>query len=276
VDVNAARQIEHAGWQRSDESNGFLELHDIGILGVQIAKTHCVARLRAVEAAFLDYRDAVVVGERFDGGCAHAAAGASTGDKQAVHAHLHEKAQEWRAEEGAGFLLANYDVARLRCDLGNDGVAVEVGAVGSRLLCRTRILPRPRAGVPVICAPRAGCIDDGEPSVARRLQQFSDRVDPVPGFDTARIAPALDRFEDGRRFVSAKKVIDIDNEQRRALAKALTRTVTRCLEDLFIPFGKKSIPDRFAHITSPLVSFRLRQDPSDNPATKLLQVDPLR
>ena len=149
--------------------------------------------------------------------------------------------------QGWADLRVGVNAARSRRDLGDDDVAVEVGAIGSRSLCHARVLPCPPAGVPVVGTPRAGRINHRQPSVARRVQQFLDCADPVPGLSAARIAPVLDRFEDRRGFISAEKVVDVDDEQRGTLAEALARAITRDLEDLFILLGKKFVPDRFGH-----------------------------
>ena len=83
--------------------------------------------LRAVEAAFLRERDAVVEAERVEHGGAHAARRRRAGDDHAVAAEQREIARHVGAEEPGRLLLVDHDVLRTGRDLGDDLVAVDVG-----------------------------------------------------------------------------------------------------------------------------------------------------
>src|SRR5207244_13012908 len=101
-----------------------------------------------------------------------------------------------RAVEHARLQLPDHDVLRLRRDLGDDGVAVEIGARGLRALGGAAGLPRPGAAVPVVLALRAGAVEHGQALRTRRAEEPADRLDSVPGLLAAGVAPALDRLED--------------------------------------------------------------------------------
>jgi hypothetical protein len=66
-----------------------------------------------------------------------------------------------------------------------------------------------------------------------------------PGVLAAGVAPALDRFENRHGSLVAKRVVDVDNEQRRALAEAAARAVTGRAEYGLVAVGEKFVPDRF-------------------------------
>ena len=209
-----------------------------------------MACLRAVKAAFLDERDAVVVGERIKHRGAHAAAGGGAGDQQAVDTEQHEVTQQRGAEKTAGLLLGDHDVLRRGGDVVNDPVAVDVGR-GIGFFIGTVVLPRPRPRIPVVLAPRAGGVDHRQAFRATRGHQLLDGLHTFPGILSAGVAPFLDGFKDGLGLVAAERVIDIDHKDGGALAEALPGTVAGGGENLFVAFGQELIPYGFVHVISP-------------------------
>src|SRR5580698_6740000 len=69
----ARGQFVHAARQRVEEGEDLVGLHHVGIFGIHVAQIDGVARLRAVETAFLGERDAVIQAEAVENRGAHAA-----------------------------------------------------------------------------------------------------------------------------------------------------------------------------------------------------------
>ncbi len=170
-------------------------------------------------------------------------------------AEQREIARHVGAEEAGRLLLVDHDVARSRRDVGHDLVAVEVGDHGlvADILGGTVVLPRPASGVPEVAAAHAGGVDHRQTLGAGLVDQGADVGQRDPGVLAAGIAPLLDGFQDRLRLVAAERVVDVDDEQRRALAEALPRPIARGPEHRLVALGEKLVPDRFAHLLPPKV-----------------------
>src|SRR3954447_21750681 len=70
--TRALGKLEHARLETVEERQDLGRLHDVGIFCVHVAEVDRMARLRAIEAAFLGQCHAVVVAERIEHSCAHA------------------------------------------------------------------------------------------------------------------------------------------------------------------------------------------------------------
>ena len=66
---------------------------------------------------------------------------------------------------------------------------------------------------------RAPAIGGLEYLGARSFDELADMFDRDPAFLAARTAPALDAFQDRFRLVATEQPVDIDHDQRRALAE---------------------------------------------------------
>src|SRR5580692_7032034 len=243
----ARGQFVHAARQRIEESQHLVGLHHVGIFGVHVAQIDGVARLRAVEAAFLGQRDAVIQAEAVEHGGAHAARRGGAGDDQAVAAEQRQIARHVGAEEARRLLLEHHDVLRFGRDRGDDLVAVEIGDDGMPVLVAARILPQPRAGIPIVVAAHAGGVDDRDAFVVALVDQRANVWQRDPGILAAGIAPALDRIQDRLRPVAAERPIDVDDDERRPLAEAATRAIARRAEHRLVALGETFVPDRCGH-----------------------------
>jgi hypothetical protein len=70
-------------------------------------------------------------------------------------------------------------------------------------------------------------------------------LDGVPAFCPARIAPPLNRFEDGFGSVSGKTIADIYDEKSRAFAKAHLGPVAGRGKNFAVSFGEEFVPNPF-------------------------------
>src|SRR5207302_7866792 len=186
----------------------------------------------------------------------HAAAGGRSGKDQAVGAKQGEIARERRAVEGARLELAYHDVARLGCDGRHDSASVQARSAHAHALAGATVLPGPCARVPVVGAALAGRIDQWEILRPPSRHEALDRFHCLPRFLAAGVAPALDRFEDRLGLVPAEVVVDVNDEQRRALAEALAHSISGARKHLLIALGQKFVPDRFVHASLHLTSAR--------------------
>ena len=231
---------------KSKKRQHLRRLHHVGIFGVHVAEIDGVARLRAVEAAFLRERDAIVEAEGVEHGGAHAARRGGAGDDHAVAAEQREIARHVGAEEARRLLLEDDDVLRCRRDLGDDLVAVHVGGgLAGDVLAGAAVLPAPAAVVPVVLAPHAGGVDHRHALVVALLDQRLEIGHGDPRILAAGIAPALDRFEDRHRPLVAECVVHVDDEQRRPLAEAAAGAVAGGREHRLVALGEELVPDRF-------------------------------
>src|SRR4029077_16467940 len=142
----------------------------------------------------------------------------------AVAAEQRQKGGEVRAEEAGRLLLPDHDILRRRRDRRGDLVAVDgrrmgTGSGSGAGLTGARALPTPAAAVPSVGPPFAGRIDD-RPSLRLRLvDQLLDVGERDPGVFAARGPPALDRFEDRLGALAAERPVDVDDQERWALAE---------------------------------------------------------
>ncbi len=259
----SARYFEPLGSSSSNSPSGsefeiferLLERHHVGVLRVHVGEIDRVRRLRAVEAAFLDHLEPVVVAERVDHRAAHAPRGGRAGDDQGVRLQHGEVAHQPRAEEGRRLLLADHDVLRAGRDLVHDLVAVAVGALGlGQMLVRALVLVGPGARVPAVDAPvGAGGVDHRDALGAALVDQLADDRQRLPRVLAARGVPALDRFEDRLRLFAAEIVVHVDDQERGALAHVERGAEPAGGEYLLVALGEKLVPDPFRHLLPPSV-----------------------
>src|SRR5262249_52761029 len=76
----------------------------------------------------------------------------------------------------------------------------------------------------------------------------------VPRLGAAGVPPALDRFQDGLAPVAAEVVVDVDDEQGRAVAEAGARAVARGREHELVTLGQEPVPDGLGHDRAPVAA----------------------
>src|SRR5262249_10733839 len=115
------------------------------------------------------------------------------------------------------------------------------------ILVGARVLPGPAPAGPIVLAPHAGGVDHRDALGMRLVDQRLEIGHGDPGVLAAGIAPALDRFEDRHGAFVAERVVDVDDQQRRALAESAARAVARGRKHRFVALGKKFVPDGLGH-----------------------------
>ena len=91
----------------------------------------------------------------------------------------------------------------------------------------------------------------------RFFDQLFDVGERHPGILAAGGAPALDRLEDRLGSLTAERPVDVDDQERRALAKAGAGAKPAGGEHRPVALGQKLVPDALAHHGAPALLFAL-------------------
>src|SRR5262249_30873447 len=137
-----------------------------------------------------------------------------------------------------------------RCwrDLSHDCLAIDIALRLVAPVLDAAVLPFPAAEIPRIGAEAAGRVDDRQALRSRRAEQRLHVRDRHPGVLAAGIRPALDRFQDRLGPVAAEIIVDVDQQDRRALAEALRLGVAGGREHRLVARGEEFVPDAFGHV----------------------------